>query len=85
MARIGTKTGSGNTEDFQACVADYRASVEALHEIEERMTRCVRAMRADGASRERLLAASIIVGNVREALRVSALPPADGEARRRVA
>ncbi|MFP4250939.1 MAG: hypothetical protein ACLFU7_14860 [Armatimonadota bacterium] len=85
MATIETETSSEHTEDFQACVAEYRAAMAELHEIEERMTRCVHAMRADGASRERLLAASIIVGNVRESLKVSALPPSDEAARRRVA
>ncbi len=76
MATAETGVRSGSVEEFQACVADYRASVEELRTIESRMTDCVRAMRAEGAPRERLLAASVIVGNVREALNASRMPPA---------
>lgn len=76
MATAERARGSQQMEEFQACVADYRAALAELREIEERMTRCVRTMRAEGVPRERLVAASVIVGNLRGALNASRMQPA---------
>ncbi len=71
MATADRTRISDRTNEFEACVADYREAMAELREIERRMTGCVKAMRTAGAPRERLLAASVIVGDVRHALQVS--------------
>ncbi|MGI5819793.1 MAG: hypothetical protein ACOX9R_17045 [Armatimonadota bacterium] len=85
MATTQTGARSEYADAFEACVAEYRAAVAELREIEDRMTRCVEAMRAEGAPRERLIAASVMVGTVRDALRASRLAPQAARRKHRAA
>jgi|LSQX01.1.fsa_nt_gb uncharacterized protein YjiS (DUF1127 family) len=56
-------------EEFSACVAAYRASVAELWQTEERMRQALAQMRAEGAPRERLMAAGSILMELQETLR----------------
>jgi hypothetical protein len=80
--KVSAETESGHLAELQACVAEYRAAMAELRALEERMTRCVRAMRAEGAPRERLLAASLMVGTVRDALKADRPAPQTRRRRR---
>lgn len=71
VERADISEHSEHVEEFQVCVSDYRRSLEELREIEDRMTRTVKMMRASGAPLERLLVAREILEGVRGALRTA--------------
>ncbi|HCA47809.1 MAG TPA: hypothetical protein DEP45_10780 [Armatimonadetes bacterium] len=62
-------------EEFSACVAAYQASIAGLRQTEERMRQALAQMQAQGAPRERLIAASSILQELRGTLRSYASLP----------
>lgn len=56
-----TIAASEPAEEFTACVMAYRASLASLCQTEGRMRQALAAMQAEGAPRERLIAAGSIL------------------------
>ncbi len=80
MATTEPNLRSGQISEFEQCVSEYHSTMAELRDIEQRMTRVVAEMREMGAPRERLLAAAMIVGDLRNTLQASDIPPADERA-----